>query len=342
MAERATIVDVAVRAGVSISSVSSALNNRPGVSESTRVRILATAAELGFVPSLRGRSLSAKRAFAVGFVVPRDPQVLESDPFFAGFIGGLESVLDSRGYALVLQMLADPANTVERYRRLSADRRVDGVFLSEIETDDERIALLQELQLPAVGINPDRDGFPFVAVRQDHREGINRLVDHLVALGHTSIAHVSGPLRFVHARQRLEAWQDAMRAAGLGFDAVVEGDFTYDSGVRAADHLLGGGRRPTAVVCGNDLMAVGFMARAAALGADVPRDVSVTGYDGIQLGEYIRPALTTLRTSPHVVGAEAARLLLDTIEGRDVDDVEIPAAQLVVRDSTGPALNPAT
>jgi DNA-binding LacI/PurR family transcriptional regulator len=104
MTHRVTIVDVAARAGVAISSVSSALNDRPGVSESTRRRILTAAKDLGFVPSIRARSLSAKRAFAVGLVVQRDPDVLESDPFFGSFIGGVESVLGSRGYALVLQM----------------------------------------------------------------------------------------------------------------------------------------------------------------------------------------------------------------------------------------------
>lgn len=337
MAHRATIVDVAERAGVAISSVSSALNNRPGVSENTRKRILEAAADLGFVPSLRGRSLSAKRAFAVGFVVHRDPRVLESDPFFASFIGGLESVLDSRGYALVLQMRSDSAGSVERYRRLAADRRVDGVFLSEIEIDDPRIDLLQELQLPTVAINPDRGDFPFVSVRQDHRAGINELVDHLASLGHRHIAHVSGPLNFIHARQRLTAWEESVRRIGLEPGPVVEGDFTYDGGVRAADTLLQSTSHPTAVVCGNDLTAVGFMTRAAALGVDVPRDVSVAGYDGIQLGEYLRPALTTLRTTPHLVGAEAARLLIDAIEGNPGHDVEIAPAQLVIRDSTGPA-----
>jgi len=337
MANRVTIVDVAERAGVAISSVSSALNNRPGVSESTRKRILETAAELKFVPSLRGKSLSAKRAFAVGFVVHRDPTVLESDPFFASFIGGLESVLDSRGYALVLQMRSDAGNAVERYRKLSADRRVDGVFLSEIEIDDPRIELLQELQLPAVAINPDRGPFPFPAVRQDHREGIAHLVRHLTDAGHERIAYVSGPLNFIHSRQRLEAWRESVLDRGLRPGPTFEGDFTFDGGLRAADTLLSHKVRPTAVMFGNDLMAVGFMTRAAALGFDIPADVSVAGYDGIQLGEYIRPSLTTLRTSPHLVGAEAARLLVDAIEGKPGDDVDVPAAELVIRHSTGPA-----
>jgi DNA-binding LacI/PurR family transcriptional regulator len=337
MTRRVTIVDVAAHAGVAISSVSSALNDRPGVSEATRKRILNAASELGFVPSIRGRSLSSKRAFSVALVVQRDPDVFESDPFFARFIGGVESVLGSRGYALVLQMGADAEETLERYRRLSADRRVDGVFLSEIEIDDQRIDLLKHLQMPVVGINADREGFPFASVRQDHVAGIQRLIKYLVNLGHTRIAHVSGPSNFIHARQREIAWREALLAAGVEPGPVVVGDFTYEGGWRAAEDLLLGQGLPTAVMCANDLTAVGFMARAIDLGFSVPGDVSVTGYDDIQLGEYVRPTLTTLKTSPRLIGAEAARLLLDQIEGADIADVEVPPVELIVRDSTGAA-----
>jgi DNA-binding LacI/PurR family transcriptional regulator len=335
--KRATIVDVAARAGVAISSVSSALNDRPGVSESTRKRILDAADELGFVPSLRGRSLSSKRAFAVGFAVQRDPDVLESDPFFASFIGGVESVLGSRGYALVLQMGTGTEETLERYRSLAAGRRVDGVFLSEIEIDDPRIPLLQKMQIPAVGINADRAGFPFPSVRQDHLAGIERLIRYLVDLGHTKIAHVSGPRQYIHSQQRENAWRESLVSTGIEPGRVIVGDFTYEGGQRAADELLVGGDTPTAVLCANDLTAVGFIARAIDLGFSVPRDVSVMGYDGIPLGEYVRPTLTTLRTSPRLIGAEAASLLLDQIEGLSVSDVDIAPVSLVVRESTGPA-----
>lgn len=335
MAEHVTIVQVAARAGVAISSVSSALNDRPGVSPATRRRILKAAEELGYVPSLRGRSLSSKRAFAVGLVLQRDPDVLESDPFFASFIGGIESVIGSRGYALVLQMGSAQAETLDRYRRLAADRRVDGVFVSEIMIDDPRIPLLEELRLPAVGINSDRSGFPFPSVRQDHRVGIERLAAHLVELGHRKIAHISGPREFVHARHRETAWRAALAALGADAGPVVEGDFTYAGGVRAADTLLASESGATAVMCANDLMAIGFIARALDLGLKVPGDVSVAGYDGIEMGGHVRPTLTTLKTSPRRLGAEAARLLLDSVDGRDVEDVDIPPVELVVRTSTG-------
>jgi DNA-binding LacI/PurR family transcriptional regulator len=347
--DRVTIVEVAARAGVAISSVSSALNDRPGVSEQTRARIKQAASDLGFVPSVRGRSLSAKRAFTVGLVVHRDPFVLESDPFFGSFIGGLESVLDPRGYALILQMGSAADETLDRYRRLAAGRRVDGVFLNELVVDDPRVDLVQQLGLPAVGVNP-APGFPLPAVRQDVSTGVRELVAHLVQLGHRRFAHVAGPSRFVHAVHRVEAWREALVAAGRDPGVLVEADFTYEGGRRAAADLLTRDDPPTAVFCANDLAAIGFMAEADARGVRVPGDVSVAGFDGIELGTYVRPALTTLTTAPRLLGAEAARLLLAAVEGPDAEGAaradglapavahaDIEPARLLVRASTGPA-----
>lgn len=336
MERPATIVDVAQRAGVAISSASSALNGRPGVSEATRERVQEAARELGFVPSLRAKSLSTKRAYAVGLIVSRNPDVFEEDPFFGGFLAGIESVLGTRGYALVLQMSTTADENSERYRRLARDRRVDGVFLSEITVDDPRIPLLRELRLPAVAITEaPTDWEP--ALVQDNSPVIRELVDHLVGLGHRRFAHVSGPTEFLHARQRRDVWLAALRSHGIDESIVVEGDFTYAGGAAAASALMVADSRPTAVFCANDITAAGFQARAQDLGYSVPEDVSVAGYDGTALGTYVRPALTTLTTSPHALGAIAAEMLLDTIDGLHVENAIADPSRLVVRDSTGPA-----
>jgi DNA-binding LacI/PurR family transcriptional regulator len=336
MERPATIVDVAKRAGVAISSASSALNGQPGVSEATRTRVREAADELGFVPSLRGRSLSTKRAYAVGLIVSRDPDVFEEDPFFGGFLAGIETVLRARGYALVLQMSTTAEENSERYRRMALDRRVDGVFLNEITIDDPRIPLLHELQLPAVAITEAHvDWRP--AVVHNNTAVIRELVDYLYGLGHRRFGHVSGPREFLHSCQRRDAWLDALGAHGITESQVTDGDFTYASGAAAASKLLSRSDRPTAVFCANDLTAAGFQARALDLGFSVPDDISIAGYDGTALSTYVRPALTTITTSPHSLGATAASLLLDRIDGRIVDKVELEQSRLVVRDSTGPA-----
>lgn len=335
----ATIVDVAGRAGVAISSASAALNGRPGVSEATRDRVRRIAEELGYVPSIRGRALSAKRAFSVGLTVQRDFSVLEADPFFGAFISGIEETLEPNGYALSLQIAPSAEASLDRQVKLADARRVDGMFLNEIREDDPRIEALRARSVPTVGINPAGD-FPFPAVRQDGSEAITELVQRMAAWGHRRIAHVTGLRTYVHTADRLRAWARAMEDAGLPADHVVEGDFTYEGGVRAADQLLSGPTRPTAIFCANDLTALGVMNRAAELGLVVPDDLSVAGFDGISLGAYIRPALTSIRTDPRALGRESARLLLEVIEGETPADVEIPAASIIFRDSLGPA--PAT
>ena len=344
-ARRVTIVDVAARAGVAISSASSALNGRPGVSAATRERVQAAATELGYVPSLRGRSLSTKRAFSIGLVLQRSPDVLEADPFFGAFIGGVEQVISARGYALVLQMGFGQQDTENRYRELAANRRVDGVLLNELRIDDPRIGLVQELGLPAVAIVPDLPDYSLPCVRQGSMEGVRQLTEHLISLGHRHIAHVAGPPEFVHSQERIAAWRSAVEDAGLPAGPLIPGDFTYDGGRSAADVVAAMADRPTAVVCANDLSAVGFMIRAQEMGWSVPGDISVCGYDGIALGTYVRPTLTTVQAIPRRVGAAAAELLLDVIDDPDGHAsavVDLPPGQILVRHSTGLTLKSAS
>lgn len=332
--DRVTIIDVANKAGVAISSVSSALNGRPGVSEVTRERIIQVAAELGFVPSLRAKSLSGRRAFTVGLVLHRDPDVLELDPFFGGFIGGIEDAIDPLGYALVLQISAESDEVLHRYRKLAADRRVDGVLVNDLEVDDPRIPLIQELALPAVAINPGAD-FPIPAVRQDPDAGIRATLRHLVELGHRRIAYVSGRPNMTHSVERENAWRAASVELGLAPGPVIPGDFTYLGGAAAATALLGLAEPPTAVMCANDLSAIGLIAQAQHLGVDVPGQLSVAGFDDIRLGTYVRPSLTTVHTSPRELGRESGRMLVHLIDNGTVADVRVSDAQLIVRDSTG-------
>ncbi|MBM2614811.1 LacI family DNA-binding transcriptional regulator [Actinoplanes sp. LDG1-06] len=333
--DRPTIVDVARAAGVSKGTVSFALNGRPGVAEETRQRILDAARDLGWTPSHQARALSVKRALAVGLVLAREPELLGADPFFPAFIAGVERTLSDRGQALVLQVVPE-AEEEAGYRRLAADGRVDGVFLLDLRVADPRIALLEELGLPAVSIaRPDvPSGFPAVLV--DDRPGIAAAVRHLVELGHRRIAHVAGPSQFLHAQVRREAFTQALADAGLPPGHIVEADFSAAGGARATRELLA--HQPTAIVYANDLMAIAGLSVASELGVVVPGQLSITGFDNTALAAYVSPPLTTVRTDPYLWGRAAADALLASIEGGTVDDVPVPPAQLVVRASTAPAL----
>jgi DNA-binding LacI/PurR family transcriptional regulator len=344
MPRRPTIEDVARDAGVSKGAVSFALNDRPGVAPATRERILRVAADLGWTPSHRGRALAADRALAVGLVVARPPETLGADPFFPAFIAGIEAALAPLGQALVLQVVPDRGREVESYRRLAADGRVDGVFLTDLRVGDPRPALLGRLGLPAVVIAPScadhAEHSAIACVCVDDRPGVTAAVEHLVALGHRRIAHVSGPAEFVHSRSRREAWAGALRDAGLRPGPAVESDFSAAGGAAATARLLDLAEPPTAVVYANDLMAIAGAALAAGRGLDVPTDLSVTGFDDTEVAAHLRPALTTIRTDAFGWGRAAAdrltRLVAGTETIKPADNPTMPPPRLVVRDSTAP------
>ena len=333
---RPTIVDVARRAGVSKGLVSFALNNRPGVSDETRLRILAVADEMGWRPSTRARSLSSDRAFALGLVLARDPDIIAGDPFFPAFISGIESVLAPVGQALVLSMVESEDAETLSYRQLATQGRVDGVIISDLRAADSRISLARELGLTAVTLGTPDVPSPFPAITVDDAAGIRASVSHLAALGHTRIAHVGGPARMLHGSRRRESFQLAMRELGLADDIVVETDFSAAAGASATLGLIERRDRPTAIVYSNDPMAIAGLGVARRAGLDVPGDLSITGFDGSDVGMYLHPALTTVSTTARQWGVAAASALLRLIDGDDVRDIDLEPAQLVVRDSTAP------
>jgi len=334
--EKVTIADVARTAGVSKGLVSFALNNRPGVGAETRVRILQIAQDLGWKPSLRARSLSTQRSYALGLVIARNPDVLASDPFFPSFIAGVESILAAERRALVLSVVPDEDTELQTYRSLVADGRVDGVFLSDLRHDDARIPLLTELGLPAVTLGrPDGDS-PFPAVTVDDTPGITACVRYLAELGHSRIAHVAGSPDLLHGTRRREAFAAAMAAAGLPEGQTVETDFSVGAGSDATRRLLDQAIRPTAIVYANDPMAIAGLGVAHELGIRVPDDLSITGFDDIDFCRYVFPPLTTVSAAPAVWGRAAAQTLLRLMEHGSAEDVDLPAARLIIRGSTAP------
>lgn len=336
MDKRPTIADVARLAGVSPSAVSFVFNNRPGLSEETRKRILAAAQEVGWQPSRTARALSRGRAMALGLVLTREPELIGADPFFCAFIAGVETVLAERGDGLMLNVTM-PAAEADTYRRLAADQRVDGVLLTDLRVADPRPALLAGLRLPAVAVGDREYAGGLWSVDLDDRPAFTEAVRHLVALGHRTIAHVAGPPEFRHAQRRREAWAAALAEAGLPPGPVCAGGFTAEGGARATRRLLALEPRPTAVVYANDLSAIAGIAVAQEAGWSVPGDLSVVGYDDTPLAAYTHPALTTAGPDIHRWGAVAATTLGTVIEGGPASHVALEPAALRIRESTGPA-----
>jgi DNA-binding LacI/PurR family transcriptional regulator len=334
-----TIADVARRAGVSKGLVSFALNDRPGVSNDTRARILEVAREMGWRPSLRARSLSTGRSYACGLVIGRSTDVIAADPFFHSFIAGVEDEFSVSGQVLVLAAATPGRQEAETYHGLATDKRVDGVILTDLRGADPRLALVEQLGLAAVTLGtPDIDS-AHSSVSVDDGAGIRAAVQHLAALGHRRVAHVAGPETMLHARSRRAAFHDAAAHGGLTAESV-ETDFSAAEGAKATAALLDAETPPTAIVYSNDHMAIAGLGIALRRGLSVPRDLSITGFDDIELGRYVNPSLTSVTTDAREWGRVAARTLLAAIAGEPPVHVRLAEPRLHVRESTGPAPTP--
>jgi DNA-binding LacI/PurR family transcriptional regulator len=337
MKQRATMADIAREAGVSKGAVSYALNGRAGVSDLTRQRILRIAEQLGWQPNSAARALSAARADAVGLAIARPARVLGLEPFFMAFVSGIESELSNRHTALLLQVVHDHHEEIAVYRRWWAGHRVDGVIVVDLYVDDERVPVLEQLDLPAVVVGgPDGLG-SLTGVWSDDAGAVDAAVDYLVALGHKRIARVAGLPELQHTQVRTTALAQALTRHGLPAADVVTTDYTGEEGIRATRTLLSRQDRPSAVMYDNDVMAVAALGVAQEMGLRVPDDVSIIAWDDSPLCQLVRPALTALSRDISGYGAHAARMLIAQLDAIDVATIEDATPKLIVRASTGRA-----
>jgi DNA-binding LacI/PurR family transcriptional regulator len=333
---RVTIRDVARRAGVSSAAVSLALNNRPGVSESTRTRISLAAKEMGWTPNTAAVSLSGARVQTVGLVLARPAPMLGREPFYMEFIGGVESILVKRGYSLLLRLADSVEEEAEVQLAWWQGRRVDGSLLVDLHADDPRIETLSQTDLRAVVVGHPSLAGPFPAVWTDDAVAMGEAVRYLAALGHRSIARVSGPSALGHTAIRTEAFRSAAAQAGVTEARVVTADFSGDDGSRATRSLLLSAQRPTAIIYDNDIMAVAGLGVAAEMRVSVPHDLSLLAWDDSQLCELVRPRLSAMSHDVFQFGAQAAELLFEALASPDVPSRPAPAPVLVPRASTAP------
>ncbi|MFI1994139.1 LacI family DNA-binding transcriptional regulator [Actinoplanes sp. NPDC020271] len=334
--KRPTIAEIAARAGVSIGAVSYALNGRPGVSAETRRRILQIADEIGWRPSVAARSLSGSRAHSVGLVIARPADTLGAEPFFMRFIAGLERELSRQHIGLLLQVVDDHRAAIEETRRCWAERRVDGMILTDLWTHDSRIPVLEELGIPSVLVGGPRTDSRLPSVWTDDIEAVTGAVDYLVALGHQRIARAAGLPALEHTQVRISAFRTAIRAHGLADPQVIETDYTWEAGVRATRTLLSRRDRPTAIMYDNDVMAAAALNVAQEMNVAVPDELSIVAGDDSTLCFLVRPALTALARDIQAYGVHTAKVMLDVIDGRSPSSEPDQPTRLLVRASTAP------
>jgi DNA-binding LacI/PurR family transcriptional regulator len=333
--KRPTIADIARRAGVTKAAVSFALNGQPGVSAATRERIMAIAAEIGFEPNSAARALSDGRAGAFGLIIDRPARTLGSEVFFMQLISGLQAELAVNHVTLLFTMAEDQAEEIRIYRTWWAQRKVDGVFLVDLQVRDRRIRVLEELSMPAVVIGTPRGAGRLPAVWQDDRAATETVVGYLAVLGHRRIARIGGFARYWHSKLRADALAEVTGAAGIE-SATVAADYTAEHGAEATRNLLKQAAPPTAIVYDNDVMALAGLGAAQRMGVRVPADLSVVVWDDSTLCELVHPAFTALRRDIPAAGVQAARMLRQAITGDRPDNLQETPPVLLVRDSTGP------
>jgi DNA-binding LacI/PurR family transcriptional regulator len=334
--KRPTIADIARRAGVSKGAVSYALNGRPGVSASTRARILEIAQEIGWRPNRAALALNGGRAGTVGLAVCRPARVLGIEPFFMELISGIEAELAARSCGLLLQVVADHAEETTIYRRWWGEGRIDGAFLVDLHVHDQRVTELVSLGMPIVAIGDPSAAGPLLPVWSDDATAVRTAVEYLAALGHRRIARVAGLPRLAHTTLRDHAFAVACAELGLDEHATVHTDYTGEDGAHATRRLLISATRPTAIVYDNDIMAVAGLSVAQEMRLRVPEDLSIVAWDDSPLSQVVRPALTALSRDIPAYGAHAARRLLDLIAGEPTTALKDTTARLTPRASTGP------
>ncbi|RLK46448.1 LacI family DNA-binding transcriptional regulator [Microbacterium telephonicum] len=334
---RITIADIARDAGVSTGAVSYALNGRPGVSESTRRRILTIAENLGWEPSQAARALTGAGAEAVGLILARSPETLGFESFYMQFIAGIEQVLTVRSFALLLQVVPDLNAEMLTYRRWRAAGRVDGVVVVDPRENDPRLSMLTASDaLPAVVVGNPELAPDVTTVWTDDAAAVRESVRYLFTLGHRTIARVSGVASYGHVHIRDVAFHDEVAARG-GQSIISRADFTPEQGAAATRTLLTAEEPPTAILFDNDVMALTGLSVAHELGLRVPQDVSIIAWDDSPLCKAAFPQLTALSHDVTAYGAHVARRLFERIGGAAAESFVDATPVLRVRGSTGPA-----
>ena len=336
-----TIRDVAKQAGVSIKTVSRVVNNQSEVSPSTRKKVQQVISDLNYHPNSNARSLVNGRTNTIGIVIPNDATYIFSHPFFVEVFRGIAEVLSAYQYDLLLNL----AYGKGPYCKLYSQRKVDGLILMSIPMGDPGIKGLNESGAPYVCACRlwDTGESDINFVDADFEGGVGRAMDHLISLGHRRIALLTGTRNLVSVKLRKQGYIKALEKYDIPVieDYVLAGEFTSESGHKLASQIMQLPSPPSALVCGDDMMAFGAIKAVTELGYHVPEDISVIGFDDISLAQFSKPPLTTIRQDTYQKGQIVAKTLLALIwNGNDADAsykqiiIDTP---LIVRASTAPA-----
>ena len=337
--ERTSIRELARLSGVSIGTVSRALNGYADVRPETRERIVRLARELDYTPAAAARTLVTQRSHVIGvFLETGEGHPDLQHPFFHEVLVGCKDRLGARGFDLLLFASSRPGNGYGEHSYLKRCRHhnVDGVVLMGVDAEDLELRRLLRADLACVGVDVELHGARTSYVMSDNVVGAAEAVRHLHGLGHRRIATVTGLMDKKPGVDRLRGYRDECGRLGLAYrdEYVVRGDFYFEAGLQAVRKLLALDEPPTAIFAASDMTALGIVRGAVEAGVSVPHDLSVVGFDDIQMAQHVNPTLTTLAQDKTGLGVAAAEALLRGIdESETAEPVTLPV-QLIVRGST--------
>jgi len=334
---RTTIKDVARHLNISITTVSRALDGYADVSEETRQRVQQAAKDLGYVPNRAARQLRRQRTDTIGYILPADqPQF--ADPFFTEFIAGMGDEVSAHNYDLLVSTAPPNSSTeVDLYQRWVQGGKVDGMIINRIRLYDWRVQYLGHHSVPFVSLERSMDDYDFVGVETMSENGMNELIAHLVNLGHSRIAYIGGTADLKIEHDRFKGYESGLRSANISIDPAltVHGNLTPESGYEAAQQLFAVTQPPTAIVCVNDLTAIGALHAAHERGIRIGRDLSIAGFDGIADSAHTQPTLTTLDQPVYEIARRLVKMLLSLVREESMPERQIVIEpRLILREST--------
>lgn len=311
----ATIKDVARLAGVSTTTVSHVINKTRFVAESTQEKVMQAVQELNYSPSAVARSLKCNSTRSIGMLVTQS-----TNPFFSEVIDGVESYCYRQGYTLILCNTGGIYEKQRDYIRMLAEKRVDGILVMCSDLTEELLTMLDSYNdLPKVIMDWGPQSSQADKIIDNSEEGGYLATKYLIENGHKDIACLSGHFNKAACQERIQGFRRAMAEHNYPVveDWILEGNFECDTAVLAADKIIAMDHKPSAIFCFNDTMALGLMSRLQQRGIAVPGEMSVIGYDNIEISEYFSPPLTTVHQPKRRVGKNAFEILLQRIKNKE-------------------------
>ncbi|AJI20735.1 LacI family DNA-binding transcriptional regulator [Priestia megaterium] len=331
-----TIKDIARVAGVSVTTVSRALNGYSDVNEKTRQKIAAVAKELNYSPNTLARGLVMQKSKTIGLLVSGISRESVKDNFTFEVLCGVNERASTLGYDLILFNTNTMMQREKTYTQLCRERRVDGAIIQGIKKEDPYLKEVVESDIPCVLVDIPVHSNSVGYVTTDNALGAKKAVEHLASLGHQHIGMINGHEDAFVSQERLNGYREALKECGLSFHSewVVSGNFEEKKAEKAARELINRHKEVTAIFCASDLMALGALKACKELGLQVPKDISIVGYDNIVLASYSSPNLTTVGQEVYQIGYQAADLLIEMLEGKETNMKRYLDTKLIIREST--------